>query len=152
MKKILYCMTLGIACLSFAFPLENNLKVITLNELIESDFFKELEKIPKENQEKYLFEQLDSKAIVFIKKGTILPFKIFLKGYFSLMNQESANLQIKVEKDLYIRLENNNFLFSENLKKWSIVSEFFTGNACINVGNKENQPQVEAGATLNKRN
>ncbi len=151
MKKILFCITLGIASISFAFPLENNLKIITLNELIESDFFKELEKIPKENQEKYIFENLDSKAIVFIKKDTILPFKIFLKGYFSLTNQENINLQIKIENDLYIRLENNNFLFSEDLKKWSTVPEFFTGNACINVGNKENQPQVEAGATLNKR-
>ena len=67
------------------------------------------------------------------------------------MNQDNANLQIKVEKDLYIRLENNNFLFSEDLKKWSTVAEFFTGNSCINVGNKENQPQIEAGATLSKR-
>jgi hypothetical protein len=67
--------------------------------------------------------------IVHCPGSTILPFNFTISGEFLEFVSDGYNM-IKILKDCYVRvLENEEVLYSIDLKEWKNFSEFFTGRA-----------------------
>jgi hypothetical protein len=151
MKKLMLYALLGISSLAFSNEIN---QIVTIDDVFGSEFFQKLENIPEDKMDSYLFQNWDPKNIILLKKDTNLPIKMFLKGeYFQLTQNEENNYpMVTLKKDLYLKIENKNFYFSEDLKKWNSASVFFTGNCRLGVAkSSDHLPQIEIGAEINKR-
>ncbi|NGX35425.1 MAG: hypothetical protein K1000chlam1_00248 [Candidatus Anoxychlamydiales bacterium] len=151
MKKLILCALLGFS--SLAFSNEFN-QIVTLDDVFASEFFQKLDNIPEDKMESYLFKNWDSKNIILLKKDTTLPIKMFLKGdYFQLTpSEENNSTMVTLKKDFYLQIKNNNFFFSDDLKKWDSASVFFTGSCNLGIKkSSDHLPQIEIGADINKR-
>lgn len=155
MKLLLFIMLLlSLAISSYAYDfnlIEERANIVSVEELCKSEFFKELKNVPKDKMNDFIFENWDSNKIVEFKKGTRLPLKIFLKGEFFHLITEDYHTMIFIKKDLFIRIKDKKFLFSDDLKSWKEGSLFFIGNTNISIASKKGSPQIIVGTKLNKR-
>lgn len=136
---------------AYNFEIKNEKTIIPIEEVTSSQFFEELKNIPKEEMDNFLFKNWDPNRVVEFKKGVQLPLKIFLKGeFFNLLIDDSYPMVI-LKKDLFIRIKDKKFLFSEDLKDWKEASYFFKGNATISVESNNGSPLIKVGAELNKK-
>ncbi len=150
MKELIFCVLLGFSNLAFSNEIN---QILTLDEVFDSEFFQKLENVNEEEIASYVLQNWDSKDIILLKKGTTFPVKIFLKGgYFQLTTKEESCPMVTLKKDLYLQIKNNDFFFSEDLKKINSAFEFFTGSCCLKIARSPNSAaQVEIGADINKR-
>lgn len=91
--------------------------------------------------------------IVACQEGTRLSFKLNMKGqYLALESAALSPLYLKVLKTCYIRCEEeNNLLFSADLKEWKDFSEFFTGAINLLVREEEGEVVASLQLELNER-
>lgn len=88
-----------------------------------------------------------------ISKGERLPLFSFLKGDFvEIENNGYFALFVKVQKDIYLRNVDDQFLFSTHASEWTPLKDFITGNASIALElNEFSQPCLKIGAEIYER-
>lgn len=150
MKKIILLAIIGLS--SLVFTNENNM-IMTIEEFAESDIFTKLKDAPKEEVDSYISENIDSKVILFLKKGTKIPISISLKGeYLEIKEHSNINNELEIKKDFYLALKDNNMLCSEDLNTWEEVSEFFGGMIGFAISKSdERSPCIDIFGELNKK-
>lgn len=91
--------------------------------------------------------------IVECPEGTLLPFKLALKGCFLTLEPDSPqSLYLKVLKTCYVRcVGKENYLFSTDLHTWKGFFEFFTGEVKVSVETEEGGPVALLEVELNHR-
>jgi hypothetical protein len=143
MKKLLFFVLIGLINSVFC----NNYQIKSIEDPYIAEFLLRTKDIANNND---ILEKWDPNDIIYLKKGTKLPINIFLQGeYFHLKNVSS---EVYFEKDLYLRIADNNFFISDDLQNWKTALEFFAGNCSMGlVTSEENSIQLEIGAELNKR-
>jgi len=138
-----------LAISSYAFDLKNY-QILSIREICRSDFLKNLENLEKEKRDEFIFKNFDPNVVVKFEKGEKFPLKLFLKGEFFYLAEHNCPILV-MKKDLYIRIKDEKFLFSDDLKSWKEVPEFFEGDAGIEVGVDKEVVQITVGAKLNKK-
>jgi hypothetical protein len=151
MKKLLFvaiCLaSISVACFAVSahFPFRasleapQNLTVINVNQLTDSE----------------LIEIGEGKrpdvAIEFSEK-TVVPLGFFLKGdLIRLVGDEVDCGQIEIMQTFYVRIGEEEFVFSQNLVEWKPFTEFATGNASIILHVRNSQPYLQFGTEMNRR-
>ena len=146
MKKIV-SMSLGlsIACLSMfatlsAEPSSNNIHVINIQDATQDI----LDGIMKGGC---------SNMIVAFPPNTFFPIRLSLSGdvlYFIESTENPGYCEVK--QMFYAKCtEENNPMFSSDLKNWKSFSEFVTGNLSVVFSITDNHPSLMIGGEINKR-
>jgi len=154
MKKLCFCIILAIASISFANThiTEEKYKILTVEDFVRSNIFEQIKNLSKKEKEKQLFSSIDPQTVLAFEKGKKYPIKLILKGdFFSLNNEETP--VVSINKDFYIRVEDEKFLFSTDLKKWEEAPIFFTGEVGLGLGmlKETAMPMLKLKAKFKKR-
>lgn len=84
-------------------------------------------------------------------EGSILPFRLSLKGEFLNLELDDTPSTIKVMKTCFINRVGDKFLFTTDFKSWKNFEEFFTGVVGISLNVEEGIPTVGFNLELNQR-
>jgi len=92
---------------------------------------------------------IENNLILKCEAGTTLPFTFSIDGdYFQV---EKGYSFIQIVRDCYVKFDQGQFLFSENMSDWRSFDAFFTGNLSISTHTERGTPEISAQAILNKR-
>lgn len=95
-----------------------------LNKIKDFEKYKDLSDDQKINE---IMKNWDKNWAIEVNKGLELPINPRIEGEFFHLNPDQKEIWISVDKSFYIRLEDENFLFSIDLKTWQSADKFFTG-------------------------
>jgi len=83
---------------------------------------------------------------------TSLPISFFLKGdLVNLVKSEGKFGTVEIKESFYVRLVEQELIFSTNLSEWKPFLEFITGNVSVALNIHDGQPSIVVGAQTNRR-
>jgi hypothetical protein len=123
-------MPILIAAAIVAWTPSEALQTINLNEITENDF------------NEIMTGERPDWAIEFSAQ-TRLPLGFFLKGdLLQLEQSESGQGTLVVQQTFYIRGDEEDAVFSTNLKDWRLLEDFITGKEAISIHHFDGKPSI----------
>lgn len=91
-------------------------------------------------------------SILVCPAGSTLPVSVMLNGdILSLELSEVSSITLKIKETLYLRLQNEQMIFSLDGTTWKDWLEMFVGEISIQLSVENAIPQLKLGAELNQR-
>jgi len=109
-----------------------------------------LEDVKSEMLERFFTGETPS-VVLECTEGLSLPFNLRVKGQYLALDYENSTSAITIVKKCFIKCEENEFLFSTDLKSWKPFQEFFTGEIGVSVNVDEGLPTVCLNIEINQR-
>lgn len=122
---------------SLDYPLVSRYRVLAISELTQ------------DMVEEFFLGERGPSFVLLCEEGTILPFKLSLKGEF--LEAEDSSSKIKVMKTCYINRVGHTFLFTTDFQAWKNFQEFFTGTTGVSLEIVDGLPTIELNIELKQR-
>jgi hypothetical protein len=123
-------------------------EIYTIEEVVKNNYFYESEDFSDYD----FFEDWDENKIIHFQKGSSYPLHLFLDGDFFDLDVDANHLpKVTLKKDFYMKIQDYDFYFSENLKDWNDAFDFFTGDLNFRFANlDENSLKIEIETTIDR--
>ena len=92
---------------------------------------------------------IDPNIAIAFTEGFTLPLKLDLTSDFATVASDSnPEVLIKLNRTVYVRLEDSQPFFSKDLKEWKKIDKFLSGNVHFDIDKKSHQIETNFKANI----